>query len=205
MKAALFSALAFLLFSSTIVADQPNAVLDVSGQELLTGTDYYVLPVIRGRGGGLTLGSATNADPNTGCPLVVVQEQLEVSSGLPLYFSPVNVEQQGGIVRVSTDFNVIFNASSICVQSTLWELAFDESLQKFVVATGGVPGNPGPETLNNWFKIERFEDDYKLAFCPGVCDICRPVCGDLGVFIDDDGVRRLVLADEPLKVMFRRA
>ncbi|KAE8692807.1 putative Kunitz family trypsin and protease inhibitor protein [Hibiscus syriacus] len=199
MKATLFSALTFLLFSSTIAADQPDAVLDVSGQELRTGTDYYVLPVIRGRGGGLTLGSATNADPNTGCPLVVVQEQLEVSSGLPLYFSPVNVEQQGGIVRVSTDFNVIFNASSICVQSTQWVLAFDESLQKFVVATSG------RETLNNRFKIERFEDDYKLAFCPGVCDTCRPVCGDLGVFIDDDGIRRLVLADEPLKVMFRRA
>ncbi|KAE8688342.1 putative Kunitz family trypsin and protease inhibitor protein [Hibiscus syriacus] len=79
-----------------------------------------------------------------------------------------------------------------------WVLAFDESLLKFVVATSG------RETLNNRFKIERFEDDYKLAFCPGVCDTCRPVCGDLGVFIDDDGIRRLVLADEPLKQNVQR-
>ncbi|KAE8692896.1 putative Kunitz family trypsin and protease inhibitor protein [Hibiscus syriacus] len=204
MKTALFSALTFLLFSSTIATDQPDAVLDVSGQELRTRTYYYVLPVIRGRGGGLSLDSATDADPNIGCPLVVVQEQQEVSNGLPLYFSPVNVEQQGSVVRLSTDLNVIFNASTICLQSTLWELAFDKSLQKFVVATGGALGNPGSETLNNWFKIERFEDDYKLVFCPGVCDICRPVCGELGVFVDVDGIRRLVLADEPLKVVFKR-
>ncbi|GMI65903.1 ARABIDOPSIS THALIANA KUNITZ TRYPSIN INHIBITOR 5 [Hibiscus trionum] len=191
MKTALFLAFTFLFFGSST----PAPVLDISGQELRTGLDYFVLPVIRGRGGGLTLESADN---ETLCPLFVAQEQLEVSSGLPLYFSPVN-----GVIRESTDLNVLFNASSICVQTTLWALTYDESLQKYVVATGGVEGNPGPETLNNWFKIEKFDDDYKLVFCPTVCDFCRPVCGELGVIIVN-GIRRLALTDDPLKVMFMR-
>ncbi|XVF06973.1 hypothetical protein REPUB_Repub06bG0097400 [Reevesia pubescens] len=198
MKTALFLALSFLLFGSTIAGDELDPVLDISGQQLRTNTDYYILPVIRGRGGGLTLASTGNET----CPLDVVQEQLEVSNGLPLTFSPVNVKK--GVVRVSTDLNVKFSAATICVQSTVWKLDNDESTQKLVVTTGGVEGNPGRETLSNWFKIENFEDDYKLVFCPGVCDICRPVCGDLGVFIDG-GIRRLALSDVPLKVMFKRA
>ncbi|GMI65904.1 ARABIDOPSIS THALIANA KUNITZ TRYPSIN INHIBITOR 5 [Hibiscus trionum] len=199
MKTALFLAFTFLFFGSSVASDGPEPVLDISGQELRTGVDYYVLPVVRGRGGGLTLDSANN---ETLCPLFVVQEQLEVSTGLPLHFSPVNVEQ--GVIRESTDLNVIFNVFTICIQSNVWSLVYDESLQKYVVAISGVVGNPGRETLNNWFKIEKFDDDYKLVFCPAVCNICRPVCGNLGVFIDN-GVRRLVLTDDPLKVVFRRA
>ena len=198
MKTALFLALSFLLFGSTIADDELDPVLDISGQELRTGTDYYILPVIRGRGGGLTLASTGNET----CPLDVVQEQQEVSNGLPLTFSPVNVQK--GVVRVSTDLNVKFSAATICAQSTVWTLENDESTQKRVVTTGGVEGNPGQETLSNWFKIEKFEDDYKLVFCPGVCDICRPACGDLGVFTDG-GIRRLAISDVPLKVMFKRA
>ncbi|KAK8590152.1 hypothetical protein V6N13_088933 [Hibiscus sabdariffa] len=199
MKTALFLAFTFLFFGSSIASDEPEAVLDISGQGLRTDADYYVLPVVRGRGGGLTLDSADN---ETLCPLFVVQEQLEVDTGLPLYFSPVNVEQ--GVIRESTDLNVIFNASTLCIQGTLWSLVYDEPLQKFVVAAGGAAGNPGRETLNNWFKIEKFDDDYKFIFCPAVCDTCRPVCGDLGVIIVN-GIRRLALTDDPLKVMFRRA
>ncbi|XVE90583.1 hypothetical protein DITRI_Ditri20bG0089400 [Diplodiscus trichospermus] len=197
MKTTLFLAL-FLLFGSTIADDQLDPVLDISGQELQTGTDYYILPVSRGRGGGLTLASTGNET----CPLDVVQEQLEVSNGLPVTFSPVNVTK--GVVRVSTDLNVKFSAATICVQSTVWKLDNDESIQKRVVTTGGVEGNPGSETLSNWFQIQKFDDDYKLVFCPGVCDICRPFCGNLGVFIDG-GIRRLAISDEPLKVMFKRA
>ncbi|EOY09863.1 Proteinase inhibitor I3 [Theobroma cacao] len=198
MKTALFLALSFLLWGSTGATDGLDPVLDISGEELRTGTDYYILPVIRGGGGGLTLASTGNET----CPLDVVQEQLEVSNGLPLTFSPVNITK--GVVRVSTDLNIKFSAATICVQSTVWKLDNDEATQKMVVTTGGVEGNPGIETLSNWFKIERYEDDYKLVFCPGVCDFCRPVCGDLGVFIDA-GIRRLALSDVPLKVMFKRA
>ncbi|OMO78032.1 Proteinase inhibitor I3, Kunitz legume [Corchorus capsularis] len=194
----LFLALSSLVIGLTIATSDP--VLDISGQELQKGTDYYILPVIRGSGGGLTLGS-TGDEP---CPLDVVQEPLEVSNGTPLTFLPVTNE---GVVRELTDLNIKFSDSifTICIQPTVWTLHTDESTQKLTVTTGGVEGNPGQDTLSNWFRIEKYQDDYKLVFCPGVCDICRPVCGDLGIFIDHAGNRRLAIRDEPFKVMFKRA
>ncbi|OMP05594.1 Proteinase inhibitor I3, Kunitz legume [Corchorus olitorius] len=192
------AALAFLICANAAAA--PDPVLDITGKILRTGTDYYILPVIRGRGGGLTLASTGNDT----CPLDVVQEQLEVSNGLPVTFSPVNVKK--GVVRVSTDQNIKFSAASICVQSTVWKLeSFDEATQQWFVTTGGVEGNPGRETVDNWFKIEKYEKDYKLVFCPTVCDFCKVICRDVGVFIDHRGVRRLALSDVPFRVMFNKA
>lgn len=78
--------------------------------------------------------------------------------------------------------------------------------QRFV-STGGVEGNPGPATLGNWFKIDKFGDnDYKLVFCPTVCNFCKVVCKDVGVIADDAGLRRLALTDDqPFKVVFKKA
>nr|CAN65022.1 hypothetical protein VITISV_027379 [Vitis vinifera] len=198
-----------LLFSLLLIAlavkpfsvaaeSAPDPVLDTEGKKLRSGVDYYILPVFRGRGGGLTLASTGNES----CPLDVVQEQQEVSNGLPLTFTPVNPKK--GVIRVSTDHNIKFSASTICVQSTLWKLEYDESSGQWFVTTGGVEGNPGRETLDNWFKIEKYEDDYKLVFCPTVCDFCKPVCGDIGIYIQN-GYRRLALSDVPFKVMFKKA
>ncbi|XP_059647223.1 kunitz trypsin inhibitor 5-like [Cornus florida] len=194
--------LSFLVIASLTGADSasaPSPVLDVTGKILRTGVDYYILPVFRGRGGGLTLASTGNET----CPLDVVQEQQEVDNGLPLTFTPVNPKK--GVVRVSTDLNIKFSASSICVQTTLWKLDnYDESTGQYFVTTGGVEGNPGRETLSNWFKIEVYGDDYKLVFCPTVCDTCKVICRDVGIFIEN-GIRRLALSDVPFKVMFKKA
>ena len=75
--------------------------------------------------------------------------------------------------------------------------------QWFVTACG-VAGNPGQATVDNWFKIEKYQDDYKIVFCPAVCNFCKVMCRDVGVFVQD-GMRRLVLSDVPLKVMFKKA
>uniref|UniRef100_A0A5B6YSL8 Putative tumor-related protein n=1 Tax=Davidia involucrata TaxID=16924 RepID=A0A5B6YSL8_DAVIN len=178
----------------------PNPVLDIAGKKLRTGVDYYILPVIHGRGGGLTLASTGNET----YPLDVVQEQQEVDNGLPLTFSPVNPKK--GVVRVSTDLNIKFSAATICVQSTVWKLDLDESIGQYVVTTGGVEGNPGRETISNWFKIENYGDhhDYKLVFFPTVCNACKVLCRDIGIFVDN-GTRRLALSDEPFRVMFKKA
>ncbi|KAL5746927.1 hypothetical protein ACOSP7_023916 [Xanthoceras sorbifolium] len=199
--------LSFLVFifatkPLVVTADaSPDPVLDITGKKLRAGTDYYILPVFRGRGGGLTLASTGNET----CPLDVVQEQHEVENGLPLTFFPVNVKK--GVVRLSTDQNIKFSAATICVQSTVWKLDnYDESLGQWFVTSGGVEGNPGPGTTSNWFKIERFGDDYKLVFCPSVCDFCKVICRDIGIYIDRAaGTRRLALSDTPFKVMFKKA
>lgn len=85
----------FILLASTVVrfsrADaSPEAVRDIDGDKLRAGVNYYILPVIRGRGGGLTLG---NLQSET-CPLNVVQEQFEVMNGLPTTFAPVNPKRE---------------------------------------------------------------------------------------------------------------
>ncbi|TXG47966.1 hypothetical protein EZV62_027260 [Acer yangbiense] len=208
MKSTLLILISFFIFAFVtkaplvVTADSsPDPVLDIAGEKLHTGTDYYILPVVRGRGGGLTLASTGNET----CPLDVVQERQEVENGLPVTFSPVNIKK--GVVRLSTDQNIKFSASTICVQSTVWKLdSHDDSLGQWFVTTGGVEGNPGRETISNWFKIEKFDDDYKLVFCPTVCDTCRVLCRDIGIYIDQaTGIRRLALSDTPFKVMFKKA
>ncbi|XP_057787093.1 kunitz trypsin inhibitor 5-like [Salvia miltiorrhiza] len=174
-------------------------VVDIDGNPVQAGVDYYILPVIRGRGGGLTLASTGNKT----CPLDVVQEPGELDNGLPLTFRPPNSSQR--VVRVSADQNFIFSAASVCVQSTVWTLQLDESISNYIITTGGVEGNYGRETLSNWFRIDEYDSDYKIVYCPAACDTCRVICGDVDVLVQD-GVRRLVLnGDAPLKVMFKKA
>lgn len=195
----LFIALTALKPHTNVAAESaPDPVRDIDGKILRSGVDYYILPVIRGRGGGLTMASVGKEN----CPLHIVQEQNELSNGLPLTFTPVNPKK--GVIRVSVDHNIKFSSGNICGQSTLWNLQYDESAGRWVVGTGGVEGNPGKETLSNWFSIEKYEDDYKLVYCPTVCDFCKPVCGTVGIYMED-GYRRLALSDVPFKVMFKRA
>lgn len=195
-----------LLFFTTkpvpgLAGSSAATVLDISGKRLQKGVDYYILPVIRGRGGGLKLANARNKT----CPLDVVQDQFEVSNGLPLTFSPMNPREC--FVHESTDLNIKFSAApaTTCIQSKVWKLdSYDDSLGQWFVTSGGVEGNPGPQTVSNWFKIEKFNDDYKLVFCPTVCNFCKVICRDVGIFIKD-GIRRLALSDQPFIVMFKKA
>ncbi|KAL4576503.1 hypothetical protein LXL04_012598 [Taraxacum kok-saghyz] len=187
----------FSIIPLSFAQSSPDPVRDIDGNLLRSGTDYYILPVFRGRGGGVTL-APTRTEL---CPLDVVQANQELDNGLPLTFTPVDPKK--GVIRESTDLNIIFSASSICIQSNVWMIEeYDGSL---IVSAHGVQGNPGQETLSNWFKIEKFDDDYKIVFCPAVCDVCRPLCGDIGVEIDENGRRRLAISDVPFKVMFKKA
>lgn len=78
----------------------------------------------------------------------------------------------------------------------MWRLTGSEDdTALYYVATDGVKGNPGKDTLSNWFKVDEYMGYYKLRFCPGVCNFCKPVCGDLSVVIRD-GKRWLVLDKE---------
>ncbi|WOL16874.1 hypothetical protein Cni_G25662 [Canna indica] len=189
---------AILLSALSAEATIFASVRDTDGRSLRPGQEYYILPVTRGRGGGLSL--AANGDRT--CPLVVAQELSEVSPGLPLIFSPANPKDK--FVKLSTDFNVRFSAATICVQPTVWRLGDVETASgRRYVTSGGAEGNPGLATVSNWFKIEKYgERDYKLVHCPSVCRFCKVVCGDVGVFVVG-GRRWLGLRDEPFPVIFK--
>ncbi|XP_021722895.1 kunitz trypsin inhibitor 2-like [Chenopodium quinoa] len=182
-----------------------TAVLDIDGHPLQANTNYYIFPVIRGRGGGLTLAPKNSTQP---CPLYVAQDNLELSKGLPLKFYPVNPKDRR--IPLSTDLNIVFDVSSICVQSTGWKLTRFDETQRSYVGISGTIGNPSAQTLSNWFRIDKAgtgKYDYKIVFCPSVCELCRPICGELGVFIQKDGKRFLGLPfnDQPLLVKFKKA
>ncbi|KAK9062174.1 hypothetical protein SSX86_019360 [Deinandra increscens subsp. villosa] len=200
MKILFFVSIIVFSMLSLSSAQSSSAVLDVDRNFLRSGTSYYILPVIRGRGGGITLAPTII---NRTCPLDVVQENNEVRNGLPLTFIPVNASKDGTI-RESTDLNFQFPGVTICGQPAIWRVEVMNG-QRFMSSRGTL-GNPGVQTLFNWFRIEKYGgNSYKLVYCPSVCNTCSPFCGDIGSVIATDGRRRLVLNKEPLTVMFKKA
>ncbi|CAL5184911.1 unnamed protein product [Lathyrus oleraceus] len=192
-------------------ADASNdQVVDILGKKLRAYASYYILPVLpihkcgpydkcRSSGSSLALASIGRKT----CPLDVVV--VDKYQGLPLTFTPVNPKK--GVIRVSTDLNIKFASRPTCLHhSMVWKLdSFDVYKRQWFVTTGGVAGNPGPETINNWFKIEKYGDGYKLVFCPSVVQSFKYLCNNVGVFVDQNGNKRLALSDVPLKVKFQQA
>ncbi|KAK7270717.1 hypothetical protein RJT34_26075 [Clitoria ternatea] len=174
----------------------PQQVVDTSGKMVRAGANYYIVSA-SGDVGGLDL-NATGQD----CPLDVVA--VDGNSGSVISFTPVNTKK--GVIRVSTDLNINFVAYySSCPQSTVWKLkGYDYSTGQWFVTTGGDFGNPGWQTINNWFKIEEYEDAYKLVYCPSVCKGCSYQCSDIGIYQDQYG-KRLALTYPPYKVKFQLA
>ena len=187
----------------------PEQVIDTSGKKLRVGLNYYIVPAVPftkcqwygfcRNSGGLSLASIGES-----CPLDVVTVQ--GSRGLPLSFSPVDPKK--GVVRVSTDLNIMFSTdhTSCAEYSPVWKLDhFDVSKGQWFVTTGGSVGNPGWGTIRNWFKIEKFDGAYKIVFCPTVSHSSKHLCKDVGLFVDESGYRRLALSDVPFKVKFQLA
>ncbi|KAF5755384.1 putative proteinase inhibitor I3, Kunitz legume, kunitz inhibitor STI-like superfamily [Helianthus annuus] len=187
-----FSFILFVLAANSA----PDSVLDVTRKNLRSGISYYIMPVARG--GGIALGPTS---PNKTCPLGVTQLSTHLN-GLPLTFTPVNPKKS--VIRLSTDVNIKFLGRTSCNESNVWKLRYDEVMKQYFVMVGGVEGNPGRETIDNWFKIEKTDDGYKLVFCPTVCNYCKVICRDVRIFSDDNGIRRLALSDVPFYVTFYR-
>ena len=176
----------------------PEQVVDTSGKKVRAGINYYIVPASPNVGG---LSLASIGDRWT-CPLDVVP--VDGYQGLPLVFTPVNAKK--GVVRVNTDLNIYFPDFLDCPDySTVWKLKdYDYSTGQWFVTTGGVLGNPGRDTIANWFKIEKYEDAYKLAYCPSGCSDCSYPCTDIGIYEDQYG-KRLALTSVPYKVQFQLA
>ena len=180
-----------------LVRAEPEAVLDSGGKKLREGHKYFILPIPTPMSGGLQLISATKK-----CPLDVinVQEDPILSSS----FIPINPNK--GVIHVSTDLNIVFNVdtnTSCPHYSNVWRLDdYDNRSGQWFWTTGGVVGNPGVKTVRNWFKIEKYEDGYKLVYCPSVCSNCKVQCKDIGTYIDRSGYEHLALSNVPYKVQF---
>ncbi|KAL1192328.1 Kunitz trypsin inhibitor 4 [Cardamine amara subsp. amara] len=199
MNPTVYFVLAAVLASSAYGLD---AVLDIDGDIIFTGS-YYVLPVIRGQGGGVTL-EGRGGKP---CPFDIVQESSEVEEGIPVKFS--GWRPRIGLVPESEDLNIqTVVRATICIQSTYWRVGeFDYKRKQYFVVAGNGPDREGTgEDSLSFFKIEKAGyDAYKFVFCPRNWDSDCPKCSDVGIFVDELGVRRLALSDKPFLVVFKKA
>lgn len=183
--------------------ESEKPVLDSSGDNVVTAAEYFFLPAIPNPDcGGLNLYDGRNKT----CPLIdVIQEQVEMLKGLPVKFSYAR-EEEKEVVYASTDINIKFSAAErLCSQETVWKVNdYDNGTGQWFITNDGISGNPGAETLENWFKIERLGlNVYKLTHCPSVCDSCVTLCSGIGVYTVD-GVRRLALSHSPLALALVR-
>lgn len=198
----LFLFLSVFLFSILLcqAREAPNPVLDIDGKILRAGTKYYVVPLQQDQGGGLDLASVGSQS----CPQSVVQDNA-YWWGNTIRFYPVNSKK--GVIREWTDLNIEFpDIYTGCPQSNVWTISGDPSVydDTHYITTGGEIGNPGKQTLSNWFKILKSSNGYRLTFTPDVCNSCSHVWRDIGIS-EVGGQRRLVLSDVPLEFNFRKA
>ncbi|KAK9199875.1 hypothetical protein WN944_015068 [Citrus x changshan-huyou] len=179
---------------------RPDPLLDINGNEVEATRDYYVVSAIRGAGGG---GLSLFKGRNGLCPFDVIQESSDLQKGTPLRFATY---KNTSIIHEAMDLTVKFSAQTRCNELTVRAALpliddYDEPRGKWFITTGGVEGNPGPQTLKNWFKFQRsgtFPDTYKIVHCPSVCNSCVSLCENVGVS-HEDGAGRLVLkADDEL-------
>lgn len=203
MTNSLLLVLSFVLFAFLTKPFQAEniPVIDFTGDKVVTGTAYYMRGLFDGPAtfGGLNLYFGRN---NT-CPLDVIQEQYDFLRGLALIFSYPN-DKQGSVVYESTDLNIKFSeAESVCRQSTVWRVGnYDNVTGQWPITADGVEGNPGAQTLENWFKFERGDvDAYKISHCPSVCNSCVGLCSDVGIY-SGDGTRRLGLSHTAFSLVF---
>ncbi|KAL0701621.1 hypothetical protein Bca4012_057743 [Brassica carinata] len=189
-----------LALTAVLATTTYGAVLDINGDTIFRDS-YYVLPVIRGQGGGLSLRGRGDLDVSFG-PVIsntldIVQRSSELEEGIPVKFS--NWKIKVAFVPESRNLNIeTVVRATICIQSTYWRVGeFDEERkQNFVVA--------GPQdSQKSFFQIQKCGDDaYKFVFCPPALETR---CSNVGIFVDEVGVRRLALTSEPFLVVFKKA
>ncbi|KAF5800670.1 putative proteinase inhibitor I3, Kunitz legume, kunitz inhibitor STI-like superfamily [Helianthus annuus] len=194
MKTVILFSLAFIFAVNS--APAPAPVLDTQGYYLRPWRGYILIPLE-----GLFGGPYVRDLGKKSCVPGVVLSYND-NDGIPMTFAPVNPKKD--VIRLSTDVNIKFSHSDSCSESNVWRVKYDKGMKQYAVMVGGVEGNPGPETLDNWFKIEKTNDGYKFVYCPSVCSYCNVTCSDVGIVEDKEGLRRFTLSDKPLSFVFFR-
>ncbi|KAI9071283.1 hypothetical protein K1719_046758 [Acacia pycnantha] len=191
----LLSLIFFLFLFALPKSNVAKELLDADGEILKNGGTYYILPALRGKGGGLTL--AETGDES--CPLTVVQARSETKRGLPaMIWTPPRI----AILTPGFNLNVEFQPKDPppCLQeySRLpWKVEGESQEVK-------IAPEKKEQRLVGLFKIKPYRDDYKLVYCERNSD--DESCKDLGISIDDENNRRLVVKNgDPLAVRFEKA
>ncbi|KAL8132669.1 kunitz trypsin inhibitor 5-like [Apium graveolens] len=179
-----------------------DPVLDVSNDKLLTGVDYFIIPIYGGKG-GITLASVRNKT----CSLDVAQDQSLYEEGLWLTIHPINIKKgvSGRVIRESTDLTIRFSSTKTCAKSTIWKVdKYDKLRKRYFVTVGGVEGDD--KSQNGWFRIQKERLDYKIVYCSQVQCISAPcdvMCKNVGAYYEH-GRSLVALTDQPFVVFFEK-
>ncbi|XP_056857350.1 kunitz trypsin inhibitor 3-like, partial [Raphanus sativus] len=188
---------AVLAAASAANALPGKAVVDIAGHPVQSNVQYYIIPAKIGAGSGL-IPSSRNVNTQDSClNLDIVQSSSPFFSGLPVTFSPLNTKAKD--VQLSASLSLEFDSTVwLCPESKVWRIDHSVQLRKSFVSIGGEKGKG-----NSLFQIQEDGDAYKLMYCPVISSVS---CIDVGLEIDDLGVRRLVLSnDKSFAVKFQRA
>ncbi|KAF2564330.1 hypothetical protein F2Q70_00016022 [Brassica cretica] len=191
----------FLLALTTVLAvtaSPGQPVLDING-DIISDGSYYVIPLNYGtKGGGLTL----SPRGDNLCPLFVGQRISEVNRGIPVKFS--NWRSKVQFVPQSENLNIEMDVKAkFCVRSTYWWVTAAESHFRKLFVTAGPKPELGEDTSKSFFQIKKtgvLVNSYTVAFCSK-----DNGCSDVGIFMDEHGIRRLALGSMPFPVMFMKA
>ncbi|CAN6852544.1 unnamed protein product [Brassica oleracea] len=180
----------FLLALTTVLAvtaSPGQPVLDING-DIISDGSYYVIPLNYGtKGGGLTLSPRDNFRGQQG-------HSRKFSNWRP----KVQFVPQSENLNIEMDVKAKF-----CVRSTYWWVTAAESHFRKLFVTAGPKPELGEDTSKSFFQIKKtgvLVNSYTVAFCSK-----DNGCSDVGIFMDEHGIRRLALGSMPLPVMFMRA
>ncbi|KAH0686453.1 hypothetical protein KY284_017006 [Solanum tuberosum] len=150
-----------------------------------------------------------------GEPLKIDEDSGEFDNNTPVLFYTMKLGSH--FVSENQDVSIKFSTSSSstksCVNETVWKVGYSivgptHSPLRFVI-TGGTLGFPGPNNIDNWFKIEKYETgrphSYKLRYCPSqyICPTCQFDCADVGLY-ENKGYARLALNNKPYPFGFTK-
>ncbi|KAL8218282.1 hypothetical protein R6Q57_021655 [Mikania cordata] len=107
-----------VIFTTTIslLSGSSTGIYDSSCNKLLRGIPYYILPLLRGSGGGLTVSQTTKK----ACPLNVTQEAFEVNHGVPFIFNPIILDEQ--FIRGAYPISIEADVINPCSGSKIWKV-----------------------------------------------------------------------------------
>ncbi|KAF8090439.1 hypothetical protein N665_0476s0018 [Sinapis alba] len=181
-----------------VTASPSQPVLDINGDMIFNGS-YYIIPLNYGTlGGGLTLSHRGDDQ----CPLFVGQRTSEVNRGIPVKFS--NWKSKVSFVPHSENLNIEMDfKATICAKSTYWWVtAAERHFRKLFVTVGPKP-KLGEDSSNSFLQIKKtgvLVNGYTIVFCSK-----DNGCSDVGIYVDEHDIRRLVLGSMPFPIVFMKA
>ncbi|XP_014507235.1 kunitz-type trypsin inhibitor-like 2 protein [Vigna radiata var. radiata] len=203
MKPTVVLALSFLLpllafFTNIPLAfsDDVEQVVDIYGNPIYPGFSYYIIPALRGPGGGgLKLAQTGNSE----CSLTILQDYSEVFRGLPVQFTIPGISP--GIIFTGTELEIEFVEKPWCAKSSKWSLFIDVSIGKACLGIGGAEGHPGQSTYDGKFHIKKYIFGYKLVFCLDATKACLDI-GRFDAKNGEEGRRLNTTQDEAFDIVF---